>query len=342
MNNLNKLIIFCLLMTLILTLSGCSSTKNNISEDTGILDSSEYNTKGLKVNADYRQDISEWNDFSSIMPEGEAFYVPAAAVGKPNTTLLQVSQLLDGDLKTAKREIDSVYELFMLISFFEEDNGSNEIVYGSDRVRWEIPISAQISFEHKELYCYSATILTQYLLEDDYEEVGHVWRHNAPDNDRWGGHVTSYVKDGDTYFFFDPVTFIGSSYPTEGGNLNGDLCDIVVETKNPEKYLTFWTAASNDDVGIWTMHKEVVLVGSGNSSRGVFFYAKGINADEMKVWFDKADQSSMSFEKASYNPDLPSADGYDFSEFEIFEKYIDKNYDGGGNPTVKTMEYSDD
>jgi len=341
MNKLKKFIIFCLLMTLILTLSGCSSTKDEISEDTGILDSSEYNTKGLKVNADYRQDISEWNGFSSIMSKDETFYVPAVAAGKPNTTLLQISQLLDGDLKDAKNEIDSIYELFMLISFFEEDNGSNEIVYGSDGARWEIPISAQISFKNKELYCYSATILTQYLLEDDYEEVGHVWRHNAPDNERWGGHVTSYVKDGDTYFFFDPVTFIGTSYPTEGGNLSGDLCDIVVETKNPENYLTFWTAASNDDVGIWAIYKEVVPLGSGNS-KGEFFYPKGVNADEMKVWFDKADQSSMSFKKATYNPDLPSADGYEFSEFEIFEKYIDKNYDGGGNPTVKTMEYSDD
>jgi len=41
MNNLKKFIIFCLLMTLILTLSGCSSTKDDISKDTGILDSSE-------------------------------------------------------------------------------------------------------------------------------------------------------------------------------------------------------------------------------------------------------------------------------------------------------------
>ncbi|MEA3312151.1 MAG: triple tyrosine motif-containing protein, partial [candidate division WOR-3 bacterium] len=149
-------------------------------------DPENYDIQGLRVNADFKVDLGEW--FENV--QEETYWVPAAVLGTPDNISDEILDL-KGKPAEAKSEINVLYEALVFIHLCTESNIHNAKTTGEDDIRWEFPKPATPSIRDGTVNCASAANVIHYLLEDDYDEVGYVWRHSDCDSDNPGGHCTS-------------------------------------------------------------------------------------------------------------------------------------------------------
>jgi len=72
-----------------------------------------------------------------------------------------------------------LFEALAFIHLIEPETIHNAETQGSHGIRWEFPKPARPAIRDSSLNCASAANVIHYLLEDDYDEVGYVWRHSS-------------------------------------------------------------------------------------------------------------------------------------------------------------------
>jgi len=281
----------------------------------------DYDVQGLRVNADFKVDIGKWYD----NVEEETYWVPAASLGTPDNTIEELRQL-KGKPEEARGKINVLFEALAFIHLIEPELIHNARTTGPDGIGWEFPKPARAAIRDSSLNCASAANVIRYLLEDDYDEVGYVWRHTSFEGSP-GGHCTSYIVYNGEYYFFDPVSLAEerSKYPVEDGDGSGyhsDGCDRIIQS-TPEKYAIFWTqlAAGQDDAifaMFWCPHNHFALGSDGSN----LYYPIAFDQSRLKIWKDPED--SVDLLEASYNPEPPK-NQYgveDYADYQPYENYV--------------------
>ena len=297
----------------------------------------DYDVQGLRVNADFKVDVNEW--WPNV--EMSTYWVPAVALGTPDNTKEELLEL-KGQPEKAKEEINVLFEALAFIHLCTESGIHNAKTQGKNSIGWEFPKPAEPAIRDGTVNCASAANVIQYLLEDDYDEVGYVWRHSSFDSERVGGHCTSYIKENDKYYFFDPVSLAEerSKYPVEDGDgsfYEVDICDLIIQS-TPRKYAIFWTQLSTDDEAIFAMFQSPYgPFALGNDGHNLY-YPKAFDGANLKIWKDPAD--SVELLQASYNPKPPKnqygVKNYaDYMPYKNYEK-LDKT-EKQGEPEIATI-----
>jgi hypothetical protein len=262
----------------------------------------DYDVQGLRVNADFKVDVNEW--WPNV--EMSTYWVPAVALETPDNTTEELLKL-KGQPEKAKEEINVLFEALAFIHLCTEPGIHNAKTQGKNGMVWEFPKPAEPAIRDGTVNCASAANVICYLLEDDYDEVGYVWRHSSFDVEHVGGHCTSYIKENGKYYFFDPGSLAEerSHYPVEDGDGIGymcDECDRIIQS-TPRKYAIFWTQLRRDDVAIFAMFQSPYgHFALGNDGHNLY-YPKAFDGANLKIWKDPAD--SVELLQASYSPKPP-------------------------------------
>lgn len=301
-----------------------------------VSDPKDYDVQGLRVNADFKVDLSEWWD---NVEEG-TYWVPAVVLGTPDNTKEELLAL-KGKPEEAKREINCLFEALAFIHLIEPGEIHNAVTMGPDGIRWEFPKPAEPAIRDSNMNCASAANIIQYLLEDDYDEVGFVWRHSAWDAaEVVGGHCTSYIKQNGEYYFFDPGSLAEekSWYPVEDGDgtaYMADECDRIIQS-TPEKYAIFWTQVSRNDEAIFAIFTSPCGHFALGSDGYNLYYPKAFDGADLKIWKDP--QDSVDLLQANYSP-TPPKNQYGIEDYVEYEPY--KSYTQGieeeGQPEIATI-----
>ena len=300
----------------------------------------DYDVQGLRVNADFKVDVGIWEKANYPKIEAGTYWIPAATLGAPDNTIEELLQL-KGKPEEAKEEIDVLFEALAFIHLIEPEIIHNAKTTGPGGIGWEFPKPAIAAIRDSSLNCASAANVIHYLLEDDYDEVGYVWRHTSFE-DHPGGHCTSYIRHNGEYYFFDPVSLAEerSHYPVEDGDgsfRHVDMCDLLIQS-TPEKYAIYWTQRGHDDTAIfamfWCPHNHFALGSDGSN----LYYPIAFDQSKLKIWEDPED--SVELLEASYNPEPPK-NQYgveDYAEYQPYGNYMGwtgPNQEGA--PQIVTM-----
>jgi len=336
---MKKLSILLLLVLLAIFLVGCSGVTTPSTIPSILVDNpEEYNVQGLRVNADFKVDVGEW--WPNV--EMDTYWVPAVVLGNPDNTTEELLEL-KGQPEKAKEEINVLFEALAFMHLCTEPGIHNATMQGENDIWWEFPKPAEPAIRDGTVNCASAANVIQYLLENDYDEVGYVWRHTSFDSGDVGGHCTSYIKENGNYYFFDPVSLAeeDSAYPVEDGDEHfyggGDLCDLIIQS-TPRKYAIFWTQLSTGDEAIFAMFQSPYgHFALGNEGHNLY-YPKAFDGANLEIWKDPVD--SVELLQASYSPEPPTnqygvenyADYMPYANYENFDE-TEKQ----GEPEISTI-----
>ncbi|MDZ7672881.1 MAG: hypothetical protein U5K53_08650 [Halanaerobiales bacterium] len=88
-------------------------------------------------------------------------------------------------------------------------SGNIKIRNKSKDISWQFPAPAEYSIKENKANCVGITNVINYLLKDDYEEIGGAWYHRSfIIGDKRGGHIINYIKHNDKYYIFDALGYI--------------------------------------------------------------------------------------------------------------------------------------
>lgn len=290
-----------------------SNIKDNKNSE---LSSDKYNTRQLRVNADYRVDLTNMRPAT-----GEMYWVPSNKLGMPNTTIEELKEL-KGKPKKLQEEIDVLYEALAYIQVSEMESGSGNIAIYDDNKnrRWQFPAPAEFAIKENRANCVGITNVVNYLLKDDYEEIGGAWYHRSfIIGNRKGGHVVNYIKHNNKYYIFDALGYIHErdtySSPENGetyhkGHKHGCIHEIVNNSNGEPKFKPY--------VESWRFYNEnmafMVLVpmdrfpimGSSTASHNHdtdIFISDRSNLDKiMKIYDNPEDPQVLIEEEVSVDP----------------------------------------
>jgi|GEM_PF-3379532 len=300
----------------------------------------KYNIQGLRVNADFKVDIGEWYE----KVEKQTYWVPAAALGTPDDTAEEIFDLY-GKPDKAKAEVDVLYEALVFVHLNLGSGIHNAKTRDRNGIRWEFPKPAVPAIRDGEVNCASASNVIRFLLEDDYEDVGFVWRARDHDSDNPGGHGTSYIKHNGKYYFFDPVSLVEnkSKYPVEDGDgsfREADGCDLLIQS-TPRKYAIFWTQRASRDQAIFALIEGDTNNFALGSKGDTYYYPKAFDGSKLTIWLDPLDTEELI--EASYSPDPPrnQYNVEDYSNYPPYNEYLEPVSDQGGEPEIKTIPSDD-
>ncbi|ADQ14155.1 hypothetical protein [Halanaerobium hydrogeniformans] len=206
-------------------------------------DEADFNTRQLRVKANYRVDLTNYH------PEtGQMHWVPSNRLGYPIKTLDEL-KALKGKPEELRNEITTLYEAlaYIQISDMQLSSGNKTTMeeYRNYLISWQFPAPAEYTIEKNHANCAGMANLITYLLEDNYDEVGTIWYSNSYIlGDRRGGHLINYIKHNNKYYVFDGLPYIMEqevySSPENGqtyyeGNSLGVIHEINIdEYGNPD------------------------------------------------------------------------------------------------------------
>ena len=148
----------------------------------------------------------------------------------------EIESLGESSPEEVREEITLIGDLLNYLYQHYDRSGGNvrvEPEQGSNDHKWQFPEPAKSVIETKTANCAGASNLAAYVLENNYDEVGYLNDHIGYISGDPGGHVISYVKDGDNYIVFDPQQAIATdTYVLKGQNLN-EIAKYYAEVFNP-------------------------------------------------------------------------------------------------------------
>ena len=149
----------------------------------------------------------------------------------------EIESLGESSPEEVREEITLIGDLlnYLYHNFERHGEGNVRVEYeeGSNDHKWQFPEPAKSVIETKTANCAGAANLAAYLLENNYDEVGYFHDHRGYISGDPGGHVISYVKDGDNYIVFDPQqAIVTDTYVLKGQNLD-EIAKYYAEVFRP-------------------------------------------------------------------------------------------------------------
>lgn len=137
-------------------------------------------------------------DFETQVHKG-VYWVPINFLGKTSYTSAEMLEISKLSLENKKRKITNLYEaiqLFQISEFRGTLDNKNFMING---VHWQTHKEPEEAVLSNEGCCATDTNWLAYFIGDKYEKVGSFCYGNTDGN----GHITTYIKQGEEYYFID-------------------------------------------------------------------------------------------------------------------------------------------
>lgn len=157
--------------------------------------------------------------------------------------------------KTPEEAAEAIHTLpdcmnYLFYSGFMVDNGDQQLsVRGGE---WHYNYGARKVFGRRKGNCGGTSGLVAFLLQGDYDEVGMI-------NMKFGnseGHVINYIRDGEMYYVFDAVQWVGAGFQTWGLSFKygNDLRETALQygmSRDTRMMVAYTHAAGGDAPTLW-------------------------------------------------------------------------------------------
>lgn len=186
----------------------------------------------------YSNDI----EFQTEVDEG-VYWVPINTLGKTRYTNDEIYEISKLPIEQKREQIGNLYEAVQLfqVSHFQGvmDNSNHWI---SDKVLWQTHKSQEQAVLSNEGCCATDTNWLSYFMKDKYDFIGSFCYANLDGN----GHITTYIKQGDEYYFLDMMMCREDSQKylcRENGVLSdlsaSEWAGFLYKTRNPLRFCQF-------------------------------------------------------------------------------------------------------
>ncbi len=181
-------------------------------------------------------------EFQTEVYQG-VYWVPLNTLGKTRYTNDEIYEISKLPIGTKKEQISTLYEavqLFQISNFQGIMDNSNYWI--SDKTLWQIHKSQDQAVLSNEGCCATDTNWLSYFIKDKYDFIGSFCYANTDGN----GHITTYIKQCDYYYFLDMMMCRADSQK-HLCNENGVLSDLsasewagfLYKTKDPINFCKF-------------------------------------------------------------------------------------------------------
>lgn len=148
--------------------------------------------------------------FGHVVPENIDKYMLSRELGGLTLTPEQAYALVDADPQIVKTRVNTAADLLMYMLAARIGDNGGCYCDSWDGYTWHTNFTAKEVMERKLGNCGSCANLANYLLEDDYEEIGIILHAYYPGNG--GGHVYNYIKYQGKYYIVDYSWYIFANY----------------------------------------------------------------------------------------------------------------------------------
>jgi|GEM_PF-5893566 hypothetical protein len=282
----------------------------------------------LRSNVKYEKEISYLYD----AVKKPVYWISANQLGEANNTKAELTAL-QGQPEKLKKEIDNLYEALMYIGTIpDEDLKDNEVTYidsyPQDDWDWGIDQPTELAIKESKIYgCRPISNVADYLLSDDYEEVGSVFMRNID-----GGHSINYIREGDIYYFFYAGNAFhnGSGLAHDTGIVEKDYSHhkYIIKTQYPEQFVKLYANSDQEEdyvfFALYDFNTNPVHLGSKGGS-GIFGFPIANDGSNVKVYIDQNNEKEYGFIEAPSNPSTKAPVVEKYSSYDSFSLFFDGN-----------------
>ncbi len=222
-------------------------TTDEIPEKIYARENYNYDTHNLRYGADFEKRVT-----------GGVYWVPVNTLGKSSYKNDEIAEMVNNSPETKASKIDTLYEALQLfqISNFKTANDNQKIREGD--INWEHHKPGYHAVRTNEGCCATSSNWLNYILKDDYEEVGFI----AFSESDGSGHVFNYIKHGGYYYFID-LTHYRLDFMRGTSVETGDVLDYVGsdrvagnlhKTKSIDAYIAYYRSLANDPPEMFFMY----------------------------------------------------------------------------------------
>lgn len=148
-----------------------------------------------------------------VKPENIDSYELSRLLGSTTLTPAEAYGLADAEPEVVKEKVKTAADLLMyMLAVKMGDTGGCYCDRWGDYT-WHTNYTARKSMETKLGNCGTCANLANYLLEDDYEEIGFILQAYYPGNG--GGHIYNYIKYQGEYYIVDFSWYLFAGYDPE-------------------------------------------------------------------------------------------------------------------------------
>lgn len=171
--------------------------------------------------------------FAHVIPENIGSYAISDMLGGLTLSPQEAKELVDADPETIKQKVRTAGDLLMYMLAAQIGDNGGCYCDSWDGYTWHTNFTAKEVMEKKLSNCGACSNLANYLLEDDYEQIGFILHAYYPGNG--GGHVYNYIKHQGKYYIVDYSWYIfanyepGSDFPVKAYNSLADYGKRVNE-----------------------------------------------------------------------------------------------------------------
>lgn len=304
-------------------------SNNDLAFYSNELSHKSYNLQDkLKVNMEYEKEVSHLYD-SVKKP---VYWISANQLGKPNNTKQELIKL-QGQPDKLRKEIDNLYEALMYIGTIpDEELKDNEVTYiesyPQDEWGWGIDQPTELAIEESKIYgCRPISNVADYLLSDDYEEVGLVFMRNIGD-----GHSINYIREDDMYYFF----YAGNAFHNGAGlahdtgivEKNYPHHHYIIKTKYPDQFVKFYANSDQEEdyvfFALYDFDTNPLHIGSKGGS-GTFGFPIANDGSNARVYIDQNNQKEYGFIEAPSNPSTKAPIVEKYSSYDSFRLFFEES-----------------
>lgn len=160
----------------------------------------------------YHRDSALTNEeyAAHIKPENIGSYQLSNELGGVTITAQEAYALVDAAPEEAQKKIQTAADVLMYMLAAQTADCGGCFCEQSGGYTWHYNLTAKEVMEQKKANCGACANLVNYLLADDYDEVGIIQHAYYPDNG--GGHVYNYILYEGSYYIVDLSWYIFANY----------------------------------------------------------------------------------------------------------------------------------
>lgn len=205
-----------------------------------------YDFNLIYHDADFETEVSEDVD-----------WVPVNTLGFPEMSKNDILEL-ENDPELLQSNINTVYEALMYIHLSDFKAYSDNIRIKENGIDWEHHKPGIKAIETNRGNCAGVSNLLNYLLEDNYDEVGFIGFSRQDGS----GHVFNYIKENGLYYFIDLTHYL-NDYDNKGNETgykaqyyNSDyVLSNLHKTSSEENYINYILESFNEKPVLVSMYQ---------------------------------------------------------------------------------------
>lgn len=209
----------------------------------------DFDTYNLRYDADFEVQIDK-----------DVYWVPANALGKSKYDNSAIAQLAKKSPEEKQKQITNLYEALQLFQISDFKASRDNVRIAENGVNWEHHKPGYHAVRTNEGCCASNSSWLNYILKNDYDELGFVSYSYSNGN----GHVFNYIKKDGFYYVIDLTRYeteSGNSMVVETGDReNFDFSGCIIKVKSLSDYALQYFPRQSNPPGLFTSYAADLVI----------------------------------------------------------------------------------